>query len=146
MTSCSSTGEARIFSNFLAICHDVTPCRSFEVNDFDREGRRKEYRNIWLPGNVIGNVDPAFTGPGQVRADGEVEDWQLPMDSRIRQANYELSYGQRPDRMKVVAKIKPFFKDDENPRMYDWLRVFGIAISSARPNEMCDIKIQRQSM
>jgi hypothetical protein len=45
-----------------------------------------------------------------------------------------------------VAKIKPFFKDDENPRMYDWLRVFGIAISSARPNEMCDIKIQRQSM
>ena len=128
------------------IFHDVALCRSFEVNDFDREGRRKPYLNIWLANEEIGNVDPCCIGTGQVGANGQVEDWQLPMDSRIRQANYELSYGQRPDRQKVVAKIKPFFKDDENPRMYDWLRVFGIAISSARPNEMCDIKIQRQSM
>jgi hypothetical protein len=36
--------------------------------------------------------------------------------------------------------------DDEQPRLYDWQRVFGIAISSARPNEMVDIKICRQSM
>jgi len=121
-------------------------CRTFEVNDFDREGRRKPYKNIWLAGDRIGNVDPRCTGPNQLLPNGEIEDWSLPQDSRIRKANFELSYGQRPDRQKVVAKIKPFFKDDENPRMYDWLRVFGIAISSARPNEMCDIKIQRQSM
>jgi hypothetical protein len=28
----------------------------------------------------------------------------------------------------------------------DWVRVFGVAIASARPNEMCDIKISRQSV
>ena len=46
---------------------------------------------------------------------------------------------------KLVAKIKPYFPDEENPRINDWFRVFGIAIASARPNEMCDIKISRQS-
>ena len=45
-----------------------------------------------------------------------------------------------------MAKIKPYFRDDENPRLMDWYRVFGVAIASARPNEMCDIKIARQSM
>lgn len=48
--------------------------------------------------------------------------------------------------MKLVAKVKPYFRDDEHPRLNDWYRVFGVAIASARPNEMCDIKISRQSM
>lgn len=45
-----------------------------------------------------------------------------------------------------VARIKPYVRDDDQPRVYDWLRVFAVAISSARPNEMIDIKICRQSM
>jgi hypothetical protein len=72
--------------------------------------------------------------------------WNTPADAQIRQAHYDLSYGQRADRQKIVAKIKPYFRDDENPRLMDWYRVFGVAIASARPNEMCDIKISRQSM
>jgi hypothetical protein len=50
------------------------------------------------------------------------------------------------DKAKHVARIKPYLRDDAQPRLYDWTRVFGIAISSARPNEMVDIKICRQSM
>jgi len=45
-----------------------------------------------------------------------------------------------------VARIKPYVRDDEQPRLYDWMRVFAIAISSARPNEMVDIKIGKQSL
>ena len=98
------------------------------------------------------NVDPSVTqedaGPvrGKKRlADGR-EVWALPDDARIRQAHYELSYGQKADKQKIVAKIKPYFRDEESPRLMDWFRVFGVAIASARPNEMCDIKISRQSM
>ena len=72
--------------------------------------------------------------------------WGVPDDARIRQAHFNLSYGQKADKMKLVAKIKPYFRDEENPRLMDWFRVFGTAIASARPNEMCDIKISRQSM
>ncbi len=45
-----------------------------------------------------------------------------------------------------VARIKPYIRDDEQPRLYDWVRVFAIAISSARPNELVDIKIGKQSL
>lgn len=95
------------------------------------------------PSVTFGAVAP---GRGQKRlADGR-EVWALPDDARIRQAHYELSYGQKADKQKIVAKIKPYFRDDDNPRLMDWFRVFGVAIASARPNEMCDIKISRQSM
>jgi hypothetical protein len=67
-------------------------------------------------------------------------------DSQIRQANYNLSYGQPAGKTKLVALIKPYVPDEDNPRLNDWYRVFGTAIASARPNEMCDIKISRQSM
>ena len=45
-----------------------------------------------------------------------------------------------------VARIKPYIRDDDQPRLYDWFRVFAIAISSARPNELVDIKIGKQSL
>ena len=50
------------------------------------------------------------------------------------------------DKASHVARIKPYMRDDAQPRLYDWVRVFAVAISSARPNEMVDIKIGRQSM
>ena len=78
--------------------------------------------------------------------DGDRETWSMLPDAQIRQSNYNLSYGQKPDKMKVVAMIKPYLPDEDNPRLNDWYRVFGVAIASARPNEMCDIKISRQSM
>jgi hypothetical protein len=116
-------------------------------------GKRKPYLNIW-EGDLPCNVDPSVildaSTPVKRNAAGEelVErsSWAPMDDSRIRQAHFNLSYGQKADKMKIVAKIKPYFRDDENPRLMDWFRVFGVAIASARPNEMCDIKISRQSM
>lgn len=123
---------------------------TFEKDDFEQDGRRKAYQPIWN-GDKPGNVDPSFTTrPSRKRnAAGQAvtgASWRTPDDAQIRQAHYNLSYGQRRDKQKIVAKIKPYFRDDENPRLMDWYRVFGVAIASARPNEMCDIKIARQSM
>jgi hypothetical protein len=67
-------------------------------------------------------------------------------DAAIREKYHSRSFGNIPGNPKVVAKIKPFVRDDEHPRMYDYLRVFGVALSCARPHEMVDIKIARQSM
>ena len=120
----------------------------FEKDDFLPDGRRKPYLDIW-DGNVPYNVDPTLTfdgvNTGKRDADGK-QVWKLPEDARIRQAHYNLSYGQKKGVEKYVAKIKPYFRDDYNPRMYDWVRVFAVALSCARPNEMCDIKISRQSV
>jgi hypothetical protein len=126
------------------------PCRCFEKDDFLPSGRRKPYLDIW-DGDTPCNVNPSITLDGTAPMTGKRNSagdqvWDLPQDSRIRQAHFNLSYGQKADKMKLVAKIKPYFRDDENPRLMDWFRVFGIAIASARPNEMCDIKISRQSM
>ena len=126
-------------------------CRSFEKDDFLPNGRRKPYINIW-EGDTPRNVDPsvtfdATTGTRGVKRDAEGREvWQLRPDAVTRGAHYNLSYGQKADKQKIVAKIKPYFRDEENPRLMDWIRVFGVAIASARPTEMCDIKISRQSM
>ena len=120
----------------------------FEKDDFTPDGRRKPYFDIWDK-DIPQNVDPSITenhSRGPKRDSHGRETWEMRPDAQLRQAHYNLSYGQRPDRMKVVAKIKPYMPDEENPRLNDWYRVFGTAIASARPNEMCDIKISRQSM
>jgi hypothetical protein len=121
----------------------------FEKDDFMPDGRRKTYFDIW-DGDIPQNVDPSITenySRSGIKRDSQGrETWEMRADAQVRQAHYNLSYGQRPDRMKIVAKIKPYIPDEENPRINDWYRVFGVAIASARPNEMCDIKISRQSM
>ena len=55
-------------------------------------------------------------------------------------------YGNKKGTEKMVARIKPYVQDEDDPRIYDWMRVIGIAISSARPYDQLDIKLQRQSM
>ena len=130
---------------------------AFEKDDFEQDGRRKAYQDIWETSGKPNNLDPSFSlirpsrkrgAGGEPAGEGGAQgaNWQTPEDAQIRQAHYNLSYGQRRDKQKIVAKIKPYFRDDENPRLMDWYRVFGVAIASARPNEMCDIKIARQSM
>jgi len=125
---------------------------SFERDDFEQDGRRKKYIDAWS-GDSPGNVDPsvvfgAAQGTNASNAAGQhiAPSWQTSQDAQVRQAYYELGYGQRAGKSKIVAKIKPYFRDDANPRLMDWFRVFGVAIASARPNEMCDIKIARQSI
>jgi hypothetical protein len=126
---------------------------AFEKDDFERDGRRKPYLDIWTDDGKPCNLDPSFTvgataGGRKRNAAGQeiAPTWNTPNEAQVRQAHYNLSYGQRADKQKIVAKIKPYFRDDENPRIMDWYRVFGVAVASARPNEMCDIKIARQSM
>jgi hypothetical protein len=79
---------------------------------------------------------------------------QLTERDNQRRLHSDLQYGRDPidkrlaDKSKNVARIKPHIRDDEQPRIYDWFRVFGVAINSVRPNEIMrlDIKISRQSM
>lgn len=111
----------------------------FEKDDFTPDGRRKPYLEIW-DGDVPCNVDPSY-----VDARG-VTKWDVPTDARTRQTYYNLQYSAKPGNTKLVALIKPYFRDDVNPRLYDWLRVFAVALSSARPHEQLDIKISKQSV
>ena len=46
---------------------------------------------------------------------------------------------------KPIARVKPFVFD-RNGSHPDCRRVFAVALSSARPYEMVDIKISRQSL
>jgi hypothetical protein len=64
----------------------------------------------------------------------------------IRKRFYDREFGQPADHPKTVAYIKPFKRDDDRPRLYDWYRVFAVAISSARAHEKVDIRISRQSL
>jgi hypothetical protein len=122
----------------------------FEKDDFMPDARRKPYFDIW-DGATPQNVDPSITEnyhqSKAIKRDAYGREvWGVRPDSQIRQSYYNLSYGQRADKMKIVAKIKPYIPDEENPRLNDWYRIFGVAIANARPNEMCDIKISRQSL
>ncbi len=47
---------------------------------------------------------------------------------------------------KVVPLIKPYKRDDNDPRIYDHYRVFAEALCSARPREAVDIRICRQAL
>ena len=105
----------------------------FERDDFDKDGKRKP-----PVANATDNTDPSQSGL-LVRSDEE-QRRQLFHD-RQYSANNSSS-----KQKKLVAKIKPYVEDEDHPRIYDRLRVIGIATSHARPNDMVDIKIQRQSM
>jgi hypothetical protein len=63
-----------------------------------------------------------------------------------RENFYSLQFGQKKDHSKYVPRIKTYKEDEQNPRIYDSLRVFAVAISSARPHEMFDIMIARQAI
>jgi hypothetical protein len=58
-------------------------------------------------------------------------------------------YNSDPDpknnKASVNIRVKPFVRDDDNPRMLDRDRVLGRAIGCAGPNDLVDIKIGRQS-
>lgn len=116
---------------------------SFERNCFRDDGSRKSIVN--RDGEVLHGMDPE----------------EERLDDRIKGSNFQdigrkrfndLQYGATnnskspSDKAEHVARIKPYIRDDEQPRIYDWSRVFAVAISSARPNEMVDIKICRQSL
>jgi hypothetical protein len=123
---------------------------TFEVDCFNSNGKRKGIVNN--AGALVSNVDPSvdYSAPGVPAAPGGPP----ILDPRVgqRRIHNDFQYGISPDsytpanKAKNVARIKPYMPDDAHPRLYDWVRVFAIAISSARPNEMVDIKISKQSL
>jgi hypothetical protein len=122
---------------------------TFERGCFRDDGFRKSITDQALvvcdgndPENDYGQAVPPGP-PGAAGAD--------PHRAARRHHNdyqYGVDMGRKApaDKASHVARIKPYLRDDAQPRLYDWMRVFAVAISSARPNEMVDIKISRQSM
>lgn len=118
----------------------------FELQCFKADGKRKEYLNFWENRNVNGvwRCHPGNASPFFEVGNG-VTNFSLPQRDEKRKNYHEKVFGQKPRSPKVVPRIKPFIRDDQNPRMYDHMRVFAVAVTSARPHEMVDIKIARQS-
>lgn len=121
----------------------------FELDCFLRNGRRKPYLNGWQneveDGTLIlhpPNIDPSYSPEEGAGAGVEPPS---TMDAKRRKRYHDQVFGQRPDAPKIVPLIKPYVRDDIAPRMFDCVRVFGIAVTSARPHEMVDIKISRQT-
>ena len=118
---------------------------TFEANCFHAEdGRRKSIMNA--NGTVADGGDPEVDYGQGIGNQGDPihphhplrvwNDWQFGRKNGSRIP---------ADKSKHVARIKAYVRDDDQPRLYDWARVFGIAISSAGPNERVDIKISTQS-
>ena len=125
---------------------------TFEADCFHSDGRRK---SIVTAANVlVSNGDPAIDHSAAMPPAAPVPGGVPNNDPRVRhrRIHNDFQYGISPDnyspanKAKNVARIKPYMPDDAQPRLYDWVRVFAIAISSARPNEMVDIKISKQSL
>lgn len=115
----------------------------FEVKCFRKDGSRKSFGNvIERNGNgfQVDNLSP-YTD-----VLGGAPEFSLTREEQARKEYHSQVYGQPSNTPKVVARLKRFVEDYENPRMYDKERIFAVAMSSARPHEMVDIKICRQSL
>ena len=117
----------------------------FEKDCFKQGGERKAYPQAWnevggrlLPPNIVPEFDPE-----QDSSEGKVS---LDRQAAAREGYYSREFSSKKEHVKLVARIKPYVRDDENPRIFDSTRVFGVALSCARPHEMVDIKIARQSL
>jgi len=113
---------------------------TFEVDCFKPDGSRKSIVNA--ANAVCDGGDPEVDQTNNVPVVRAVDP---------RRIYHDYQYGADPGNLpsskaKHVARIKSYLKDEEQPRVYDWMRVFAVAISSAKKNEMVDIKISRQSM
>lgn len=121
----------------------------FELECFTPRGHRKKIEGSITHVVPELNLKPSTTITTdlmQGNAPGPSGAWSLPKDAKGREDFHTQIFGQTKKHPKVVARIKPYFEDQEYPRLYDRMRVFAVAISSARPHEMVDIKICRQSM
>jgi hypothetical protein len=123
----------------------------FEKDCFHSDGRRKPYINGWqmkeYADRVIAvppNIAPQVTiGQGGMSVRGV----ELDSSATTREQFHSRAFGNVSDsKTKLVARVKPYFRDDDNPRIFDAYRVFAVAIAAARPHEMLDIKISKQSV
>ena len=106
----------------------------FERDCFHQSGKRKMVQEKNAT-DQYPNTNPAVGEPVGLKD-----------DTSKRKSFYERQYGQVKGVEKCVPLIKAYKRDDDAPRIYDWYRVFAVAISSARAHEMVDIRISRQSL
>ena len=147
---------------------------TFEKECFRADGSRKRFQTYDANGNVHDDNfgaspfdDMQDTGKSATKNSWVMEpepagDRPAPRDNRRPTASEnsanarknfgDRQYGMKPqsttpsDKAKSVARVKTFVKDNQCPRLYDKMRVFGRAIAAARPHELLDIQICRQSM
>jgi hypothetical protein len=125
----------------------------FELECFHKDGKRKTFpfnmvytqdrkwkhcnvnpENQWKLSEEVNNVEQ------------EQSKWELAIDASAREKLHSQAFGMRQGHTKLVPRIKPYFEDEVNFRLYDHQRVFAVAVGCARPHEMVDIKICRQSL
>jgi hypothetical protein len=130
MTSVMIGGLRTVMNGeFEMYCGDVVQWYwPFEKDCFKKNGQRHAICSMF--------GDPSYPS----------DPWKSTGDELMRKAHHDREYGQSKGNEKLVPRIKPYHRDDENPRLYDWYRVFAVAISSARPNEAVDIRISRQAL
>ena len=117
----------------------------FEKNCFRAGGERKPYSHTWtvaggrlIPPNLNPEFDVELNNPDGFEPQG---------GSDRREAFYARGFGNPSEKQtKLVPRVKPYVPDDDNPRIFDAYRVFAVALAAARPHEMLDIKISRQSV
>ncbi len=139
---------------------------TFEQDCFDAKGKRKKYRMDDAKGNKVDmfgmspyedcadkTASGGSSGAGDGRGGAAGNNKPKPPTTADRRRDFhDRQYGMKPqsltpsDKSKSVARIKAYVKDEQCPRLYDTLRIFGRAIGTARPGELLDIQINRQSM
>jgi hypothetical protein len=140
MTSVMIGGLRTVLNgDFEVFCGDLIQWSwPFERDCFEKDGRRKDitYPAVRVPGDH-----------GDLQADPtQGVELTFDRDTGLRRKYFDQQYGQKRGVEKVVPLIKPYKRDDKDPRIYDWYRVFAVAICSARPREAVDIRISRQAL
>lgn len=123
----------------------------FELDCFHADGKRKKFPEAFYPDNTCCNIDPTLEWyleeeNGRLNVKHTPSKIHLEASAKDREKMQDRSYGLRNGEMKMVPRIKPYFVDEVNPRMFDRMRVFAVAIGCARPHEFVDIKICRQAL
>ena len=141
MTSVMIGGLRTVLNgDFEVFCGDLIQWYwPFEKDCFEKDGRRKD---IVYPAAPVGAI---LHGDLQVDPTHGTE-LTFDRDTGLRRKYFDQQYGQKRGVEKIVPLIKPFKRDDYDPRIYDWYRVFAVALCSARPREAVDIRISRQAL
>jgi hypothetical protein len=123
---------------------------TFEEDCFRGDGLRKSFKKYSKAGLLL--KDNTGTNPNLDMLDEGEEDTKVVTDASGRRDFNDRQFGVKSgsltptDKASNVARVKTYIKDPRRPRLYDEMRVFARAIGGARPNEMVDIQICRQSM
>jgi hypothetical protein len=140
MTSVMIGGLRTVLNgDFEVFCGDLIQWYwPFERDCFEKDGRRKD---------IVYPAVSAAGDHGDLQADPtRGAETTFDRDTVLRRKFFEQQYGQKRGVEKVVPLIKPYKRDDKDPRIYDHYRVFAVALCSARPREAVDIRISRQAL